>query len=62
MFFADEAERLVKGEGVRIFLCAAVVENGCKVSATTEPLACGHDHAGVHMDGWHIRVLRMRDQ
>src|SRR5690606_36321558 len=26
------------------------------------PLARGHDHARVHMNRWHVRVLRMRDQ
>ncbi len=59
---ADEAEGLVEGKRVRVVLRAAAIEHRRQVGAAAEPLARGHHHAGVHVDGRHIRVLRMRDQ
>jgi hypothetical protein len=53
---------LWKADRIRVFLGAAPVEHRGEVGAAAEPPARRHHHAGVHVHGRHVRVLRMGDQ
>ncbi len=47
---------------VRIFLGAASVEHRGQIGAAAKPPFGGHHHAGIHMNGGHIRVPGVGDQ
>ena len=54
--------RRVEGNGIGILLRAPDIEHRRQVGAAAEPLAARHHHAGIHVDGRHMRVLHVGDQ
>ncbi len=45
-----------------MLLVSAFVENGCQIGTAAKPVAGGHDHARVHVNGRNIGVPGMGDE
>ena len=52
----------VKVDRVRKILFALIVEQGRQVTAASEPAVGGDQHARIHVNGRHARIVHVRDK